>query len=300
MVIQKLWLLISFPLWLSLTEDWKYFYPFNDHSYVVIGGGVRLFLYGFQQAGVPETMQGNIKFIFYVLAALILSVLSLYWIRKIKQGPMQIDEQAYQALPSTQQLLDTKGIYIAAQPYYLPESKEVIILLAYQSSNKKLPVYQIYRIAKDGAVKDSLMISDLTAENLIFDNGLLVSQNSNKVYTWIFDRQTIALDKDKAAVKRKEIVPLTENAKAVKLVYFKKTEKAACTTNDNEGWNGTKYYHLLSKQDTLKIKVDNVYLKDVGEQCIEKTVEYYPLEDLGYGLVRIGENAYYVITPQKK
>ncbi|WP_343532336.1 hypothetical protein [Pedobacter sp.] len=263
---------------------------------VVIGGGVRLFLYGFQQVGVPETMQGNIKFIFYVLAALILSVLSFYWMKKIKQAPMNIEEQAYHSLPLAQQLLDTKGIHIASKPYYLPESKEVIILLEYPSSNKKVPIDQIFRIDKDGVIKDSLKISDLTTESLIFENGLLISQNSDKVYTWIFDRQTIALDKDKAAAKRKEIVPLAENAKAVELVYFKKTEKASCDAGTEEVWNGTKYYHILTKKDTLKIKVDNVYPKAPYGQCIEQAVEYYPLDDLGYGLVRIGENAYYVVA----
>lgn len=33
--MQRLWLLITFPLWLSLAKDWKYFYPFNDRSYVL-------------------------------------------------------------------------------------------------------------------------------------------------------------------------------------------------------------------------------------------------------------------------
>lgn len=33
--MQKLWLLITFPVWLSLAKDWKYFYPFNDRSYVL-------------------------------------------------------------------------------------------------------------------------------------------------------------------------------------------------------------------------------------------------------------------------
>ena len=33
--MQRLWLLITFPLWLSFVKDWKYFYPFNDHSYVL-------------------------------------------------------------------------------------------------------------------------------------------------------------------------------------------------------------------------------------------------------------------------
>lgn len=269
-------------------------------SSVVIGGGVRLFLYRPENAGGPEAMQGNIKFIFYILAALVLSVLSFYWMKKIKQAPMQIEEQAYHSLPLGQQLLDTKGIYIAAKPYYLPESQEVIILLEYPSSNKKVPIDQIFRIDKDGAIKDSLKVSDLTTENLIFDNGLLVSQNSDKVFTWIFDHQTIALDKDKAAAKRKEIVPLIEDAKAVELVYFKKTEKAACATGNEEIWNGTKYYHLLAKQDTLKIKMDNVYPKAPYGECIEQTVEYYPLKGLAYGLIRVGENAYYVIAPQKK
>lgn len=269
-------------------------------SSVVVGGGVRLFLYRPLQAGVPETMQGNIKFIFYILAVLVLSVLSFYWMKKIKQAPMNIEEQAYHHLPLAQQLLDTKGIHIASKPYYLPKSKEVIILLEYPSSNKNVPIDQIFSIDKDGMIKDSLKISDLTTESLIFDNGLLISQNSDKVYTWIFDRQTIALDKDKAAAKRKEIVPLTENAKAVELVYFKKTEKAACATGTEEVWNGAKYYHILTKQDTLKIKLDNVYPKAPYGQCIEQNVEYYPLEDLPYGLIRVGENAYYVITPQKK
>ncbi len=267
---------------------------------VVTAGGVRLFLYHSQQAGVPETMQGNIKFIFYILAALVLSVLSFYWMKKIKQAPMQIEEQAYHSLPLAQQLLDTKGIYIAGKPYYLPESQEIIILLEYASSNKKVPIDQVFRIDKDGTIKDSLKISDLTTENLIFDNGLLISQNSDKVFTWIFDHQTIAMDKDKAATKRKEIVPLTENAKAVELIHFKKTEKATCATDTEEIWNGTKYYHILMKQDTLKIKLDNVYPKAPYGQCIEQNVEYYPLENLAYGLIRIGENAYYVIAPQKK
>jgi len=33
--MQKRWLLITVPLWLSLAKDWKYFYPFNDRSYVL-------------------------------------------------------------------------------------------------------------------------------------------------------------------------------------------------------------------------------------------------------------------------
>lgn len=33
--MQRLWLLITFPLWLSLAKGWKYFYPFNDRSYVL-------------------------------------------------------------------------------------------------------------------------------------------------------------------------------------------------------------------------------------------------------------------------
>lgn len=267
---------------------------------VVIGGGVRLFLYRSQQTGVPETMQGNIKFIFYILAALVLSVLSFYWMKKIKQAPMQIEEQAYHSLPLSQQLLDTKGIYIAGKPYYLTESQEVIILLAYPSSNKKVPIDQVFRIDKDGAIKGSLKISDLTTENLIFDHGLLISQSSDKVFTWIFDHQTTALDRDKAATKSKEIVPLTENAKAVELIYFKKTERAACDAGLDEIWNGTKYYHILTKQDTLKIKMDNVYPKAPYGQCIEQNLEYYPLENLAYGLIRVGENAYYVVAPQKK
>jgi len=267
---------------------------------VVIGGGVRLFLYHSQHLGLPEAMQGNIKFIFYILAALVLSVLSFYWMKKIKQAPMQIEEQAYHRLPLAQQLLDTKGIHITSKPYYLPESQEVIILLEYPSSNKKVPIDQIFRIDKNGVIKDSLKILDLTTESLIFDNGLLISQNSDKVFTWIFDHQTIALDKDKAEVKRKEIVPLVENAKAVELVYFKKTEKAACDAGAEEIWNGIKYYHILSKSGTLKIKMDNVYPKAPYGECIEQTVEYYPLENLAYGLIRIGENAYYVIAPKKK
>lgn len=267
---------------------------------VVIGGGVRLFLYRSQQAAAPEAMPGNIKFIFYILAALVLSVLSFYWMKKIKQAPIQIEEQAYRNLPLAQQLLNTKGIYIASKPYYLPESQEVIILLEYPSSNKKVPVGQIFRIDKDGAIKDSLKTSDLTIERLIFDNGLLISQDSDKVYTWIFDGQKSALDKGKATAKRMEIIPLTENAKAVKLVYFKKTEKAACDTGAEEIWNGTKYYHVLTKADTLKIKLNNVYPKASDGQCVEQTLEYYSLDNLPYGLMRIGENAYYVIGPSNK
>lgn len=267
---------------------------------VVIGSGVRLFLYRSLQAGVPETIQGNIKFICYILAALVLSVLSFYWMKRIKQGPMQIEEQAYHRLTLSQQLLDTEGAFIATKPYYLPDSKEVIILLAYQSSNKNAPVDEVFRIDKDGIVKDSLKVSDLTTENLIFENGLLLSQNSDTVYTWIFDGQTVALHKDQAMAKRKEIVPLKENAKALELVYFKKTGKAACATGTEEVWNGTKYYHILAKQDTLKIKIDNLYPRAVDGRCIEQNLEYYPLEGLPYGLIRVGEDAYYAITFQKK
>lgn len=33
--MQKLWLLTILPLFLSFVRDWKYFYPFNDRSYVL-------------------------------------------------------------------------------------------------------------------------------------------------------------------------------------------------------------------------------------------------------------------------
>lgn len=33
--MQKIWLFVALPLWLSLAEDWKYFYPFNDRTYVL-------------------------------------------------------------------------------------------------------------------------------------------------------------------------------------------------------------------------------------------------------------------------
>lgn len=33
--MRNLWLLITFPLWLNLTSNWKYFYPFDDRSYVL-------------------------------------------------------------------------------------------------------------------------------------------------------------------------------------------------------------------------------------------------------------------------
>lgn len=35
MYMQKLWLLITLPLWLNFAKDWKYFYPLNDRSYVL-------------------------------------------------------------------------------------------------------------------------------------------------------------------------------------------------------------------------------------------------------------------------
>jgi len=265
---------------------------------VIMGVGVRFLLYRSGDIVAPDVMQGNLKFMAYILVAVVLSVLGFYWAKKIEQPAMQIEEQAYEKLHLTQQLLNTKGEYVAAKPYYLPKRKEIIICLTYHSSSKKAPVYQIFRIDKDGKLNDSLKVSDLTTESLVFDKGLLMSINTDKVFTWILDGKTTAMDRNKAP-KTTEIIPLTENSHAVKLIYFKKTEKSTCAIDTNELWNGVKYYHVFTNNDTLKIKVENIYPKTTDGQCREQTLEYYPTEG-SYGLIRLGEDAYYLTASREK
>ncbi|MNL10301.1 hypothetical protein D3C87_1310980 [compost metagenome] len=99
---------------------------------------------------------------------------------------------------------------------------------------------------------------------------------------------------------KNEIAELQKDTSAIKLEHFHKTARLECGTGSQIEWNGTGYFQIFHREDTVRFKIDSLYAQNTDGGCRARPVDYYAAEGLDFALVRLDEKTYYIVKPKKK
>lgn len=255
---------------------------------------------------------GYIKLAVSLTLALLASLLIIYPVKRINQPALAAEYAATLHLGAplitagheVRPLLNAGPDQLAGEPYLVTGTGDVIINILYRSSNKQQPLKQCYRIGKAGEVTDSLITDELFPKNdiWVFDSGVIRALQSKQMINWVFDqRRTVAETKTAIPQNDPKVVPVAPDTASLKTEYFYKTTRVPCEAPPDVQWNGTRYYAIVHRGETIRFKVDNVYAyENNGRDCRERTVEYFTAPALDYALIRLDQRTYYVIRPLKK
>lgn len=257
-------------------------------------------------------LDGNIKFVVGILGAFVLSICIFYLTKKIK-GPTLAPKYAnYQSLNEytgstnyeLKPILDAGMYNLISTPYLLSDKNEIIINFLYSSNDQTPPLLKSLKLNKSGEVIDSLTTDGLLPMNepVIFEKGYIRGLQSAQLFTWVFDGNKTAQNKDQFSSKTNwKIEEIAKDNANLKLSYFQKTKAFHCETLPEIEWNGTGYYELSKQADTLRFKIDEVYTaKNNGKECTEQTIEYFECKGMDFDLIRLNQREYYKVQPRKK
>ncbi|MGJ1392801.1 hypothetical protein ACR78F_20665 [Sphingobacterium spiritivorum] len=254
----------------------------------------------------------NIKFALCVAGIVVVSVFLIYCIKLIKQPDLRAKFVLYQTLDNQfdldgleiKLLLDAGTQHHASEPYFLPDRNELIINALAESSNKIPPLYKSYKVDKEGKV-----IADLETDAqfagvqgpFTFEEGYIKANHADQVVTWVFDGNKEIRDVSSfSAPDNPTITRLTPDQNQPKAEYFYKTSKIRCADTEVK-WNGTRYYTIAYKGDTVRFKIDHVYVQNgTQKECTEQTVEYFECKGMNFDLIRLNEQVYYTLKQKRK
>ncbi|EEI90075.1 hypothetical protein HMPREF0765_4335 [Sphingobacterium spiritivorum ATCC 33300] len=265
-----------------------------------------------QKMSVGALFYNNIKFALCVAGIVVVSIFLIYWIKLIKQPNLGTKFVLYETLDNqfdldgleVKLLLDVGTQHHASEPYFLPDRNELIINALAESSNKIPPLHKSYKVDKEGKV-----IADLDTDiqfagaqgPFTFEEGYIKANQADQLVTWVFDGNKEIRDVSSFSVPYNRIITrLTPDQNQPKAEYFYKTSKIRCADTEVK-WNGTRYYTITYQGDTVRFKIDHVYLKNGPQkECTEQTVEYFECKGMNFDLIRLNEQVYYTIKQKRK
>ncbi|MGJ1388705.1 hypothetical protein ACR782_21065 [Sphingobacterium spiritivorum] len=265
-----------------------------------------------QKISVGALFYNNIKFALCVAGIVVVSVFLIYWIKLIKQPDLGTKFVLYQTLDNqfdldgveVKMLLDAGKQHHASEPYFLPDRNELIINILSESSNKTPPLQKSYKVDKEGKI-----IADLDTDAqfagaqgpFTFEDGYIKANQADQLVTWVYDGNKEIRDISSfSAPETWTITRLTPDQNQPKAEYFYKTSKIRCADTEVK-WNGTRYYTIAYQGDTVRFKINNVYMQNsVLKECTEQKVEYFECKGMNFDLIRLNEQVYYTLKQKRK
>jgi hypothetical protein len=258
-------------------------------------------------------LRSNLIFLSCAVVAFVLSIYAFYYAKRIRQPQLNAKFEQYKSLKDitgsahcdVMLLVRAREFNYVGRPYLVPYKNELIIAAEYNSTGREKPVETIYRISKDGDIIDQISEDELRANDffpIVLKEGMLTDGNGKEWITWIFDGNKARQNRAQLVLKEEwKLEALQERSGQLTTVYFNKTGAFHCNNLKGIQYNGTKYFDLLHAGDMVKIKIDSVFTHiDNAGNCAEKKLEYYYSDQLNFGLLRLNEQAYYIIKPKKK
>lgn len=265
-----------------------------------------------QKISMDTLFYNNVKFALCAAGIVVVSIFLMYWIKIIKQPDLKTKFVLYQTLDNqfdldgleVKLLLDAGTQHHASEPYFLPDRNELIINALAESSNKIPPLYKSYKVDKEGRI-----IADLDTDAqfagaqgpFTFEDGYIKDNHAGQLVTWVFDGNKEIRDASSfSAPDNRTITRLIPDQHQPKAEYFYKTSKIRCADTEVK-WNGTRYYTITYQGDTVRFKIDHVYvLNGPQKECTEQTVEYFECKGMNFDLIRLNEQVYYTIKQKRK
>lgn len=269
------------------------------------------------QSSLPNEifLRKNLIFLAGTAGIIFFSTWLFYITKKISQPALTIDLASYKSLDEINsskeyniaRLLGASQNSLLTVPFFLPGRNELIIIVCYKDNNKDKAIESIYRIDKDGEIKEKLSESDVVNSDdddffpLICKNGILTDHSSKKMISWIFDGNKTKQPAENFELKLNwKIDTITADAKAVNMIHFYKTAAFHCNNISDLKYNGNKYFEIIKNNKTIKIRVDSVFShSDNIKNCEEKKLEYYQSSGFNFSLLRLSEKVYYIIKAKK-
>lgn len=261
---------------------------------------------GLPQSTAKNTLlMANVKLMIAITGTFVASLFLFYFSKKIADSALPVayanypnlDAQPHTSNQVIKPLLNASEYHLLDQPYLLPDKNELIINLVYISNHKKPPLFKSFKLNSAGEIIDSLTAADQS----YFENGYIRNLENPNLITWAFDgKPQPQLPAEFKAASNWQSALLSPDTTALRMVYFQKTSAFNCTNLPEVKWNGSRYYELHQQNDTLKFKLDEVYLKTTANgQCGEQTVEYFTGKGIDFALIRLNEKSYYIVQSKK-
>lgn len=279
--------------------------PFIAICCSVIGVGLALFFYEVEVE--KKNLRKSNVFYLVILLALIISTFFLFYNSyKIEESKLNKEYLSYKGL---NQVITSDNYEIRllmdvnkdgssgslSRPYFLANKKEVIINVIVSNeigNNEPIKFMKIYKINKYGKIIDAIDGMDESNINYVrFPSGYITNFDSTMIVTWIFDgNKTKQNNTDLKPKKDWKIDVFSEDKEALNKVKFFKKFK-----NKNNSYDGTNYYNINLKNDTLKFKIDSVYSRENNPRYYKKNkIAFYKCNGMNFNLLYDGYD-YYII-----